>query len=50
METQDFFNQMMEGAILYLREKGYISIPSATENPEPDYKAMVQHLKEQGRI
>ena len=50
METQEFFNEMMEGAILYLKEKGYISIPSANESPEPDYKAMVMALKQQGKI
>lgn len=50
METQEFYNEMIEGAILYLKEKGYITIPSANESPEPDYKAMVCELKQLGRI
>ena len=50
METQELFNEMMENAIIYLQNKGYINIPSANEKPEPDYKAMAKELRQQGKI
>lgn len=50
MGTQDFFNEMMEGAILYLKAKGYIATTFADESPEPDYEAMREGLKEQGLL
>lgn len=50
METQEIFNSMMEDAIRYLQDKGYITIPSTKESPEPDYKSMVDGLKELGKL
>ena len=50
METQDFFNEMIEGAIVFLRDKGYINIPSTKESSEPNYKEMVKELKQMGKF
>lgn len=50
METQDTFNTMMENAIVYLQEKGYISKPSQQTGPEPDFAAMRKGLQESGLI
>lgn len=55
METQELFNTMMENAIVYLQEKGYISKPSQQsrhQEPqrEPDFGAMVKGLRESGDL
>lgn len=49
MENQEFFNTMMENAIVYLQEKGYISKPSQQQQPgEPDFAEMRKGLQESG--
>lgn len=36
METQEIFNQMMENAIVYLQEKGYIPKQPAQHSEDRD--------------
>lgn len=37
MESQELFNTMMESAIVYLQEKGYISKPTQQEPNNIDW-------------
>jgi hypothetical protein len=59
MEGQELFNSMMENAIVYLQEKGYIPTrpqQSQTQEPEVDWdnpehtKQVTQMLQQRGLL
>ena len=59
MEGQELFNSMMENAIVYLQEKGYIPAKpqqSQTQEPEVDWddpehtKQVTQMLQQRGLL